>query len=85
MRTQNIQKRNIVGERVRNSRLNRTLKVTQEDLSNLLEAYGVTVTQASISKIEAGDRPVYDYDYELKAFGAALSVKIEWLLDKEEL
>jgi hypothetical protein len=33
--------------------------------------------------MEAGDRPVYDY--ELKAIGAALAVKVSWLIDEEEI
>jgi transcriptional regulator with XRE-family HTH domain len=83
METRNIQKKNIIGERVKQSRINRAFKVTQDDPSSLLDAYGVTLTQASISKMEAGDRSVYDY--ELKAIGAALAVKVSWLIDEEEI
>jgi len=83
MATRNIPRKNVIGERMKESRLNRAFKVTQEDLSSLLEAYGVTLTQASISKIEAGGRPVYDF--ELKAIGAALAVRVGWLMDEEEL
>ena len=83
MATRNIPGKNVIGERMKESRLNRAFKVTQEDLSSLLEAYGVTLTQASISKIEAGGRPVYDF--ELKAIGAALAVRVGWLMDEEEL
>lgn len=75
--------KNIVGERIQQARLQRTPKVTQEDLSVLLEAYGLTLNQSNISKIEAGQRPVYDY--ELKAIAEALAVRVGWLMDEQEL
>lgn len=68
---------------MRQARLNRTPKVSQIDLSALLFAYGVIINQASISKIESGDRPVYDY--ELKAIGEALVVEVGWLIDEDKL
>lgn len=73
--------KNIIAARLRQIR--REKQVTQVDLSALLAAYGVHITQASISKIEAGERPVYDY--EVKAIAEALVVNAGWLLDVEEL
>lgn len=75
--------KNIVADRIRLARHNREPRVSQEELSALLGAYGVTINQAGISKIEAGDRPVYDY--ELKALAEALVVSVTWLVDAQEL
>ena len=41
------------------------------------------VSQSTISKIEAQERIVLDY--EVKAIGEALAVEIGWLLDEEKL
>ena len=76
-------KKNIIGDRLREARLSRTPKVTQIDLSALLSAYGLVLTQAAISKIESGDRPVFDY--ELKAIGEALVVDVSWLIKEDKL
>ena len=75
--------RNIIGGRLREARLNRSPKITQIDLSALLSAYGVVINQAAISKIESGDRPVFDY--ELKAIGEALVVDVGWLINEDKL
>lgn len=75
--------RNVIGQRLKQARLNKTSRVSQIDLSALLFAYGVVINQASISKIESGERPVYDY--ELKAIGEALVVDVGWLIDEEKL
>lgn len=75
--------KNIIGGRVRQARLERRPRVTQVELASLLEAYEVFITQAGISKIEAGNRPVLDF--ELKALGEALVVPVGWLLDEQVL
>lgn len=75
--------KNIIGRRVREARLRRKPRVTQADLSALLEAYGIRITRSGISKIESGERGVFDY--ELKAIAEALAVRVGWLLDEQEL
>ena len=75
--------RNIIGQRLKEARLNRSPKITQIDLSALLSAYGVVINQVAISKIESGDRPVFDY--ELKAIGEALVVDVGWLINEDKL
>jgi transcriptional regulator with XRE-family HTH domain len=57
-------------------------RVSQLDLSARVAAYGVTLTQASISKIEQGTRIVTDI--ELKAIASALAVSVAWLIDEDE-
>lgn len=70
--------KNIIGERVREARLNAKPKVTQVDLLARLEVRGIVLEKTSISKIEAGTRPVSDK--ELVAFADALHVTTNWLL-----
>jgi transcriptional regulator with XRE-family HTH domain len=70
---------NIVGPRVRQARLNAQPPVTQSDLAARLQVLGLGyMDQAKISRIENGDRPVYDY--ELIALAQALKVSVEWLV-----
>jgi transcriptional regulator with XRE-family HTH domain len=75
--------KNIIGRRVREARLMRRPRITQADLSALLAAYDVRITRGGISKIESGERSVFDY--EVKAIAEALAVKLSWLLDEQEL
>ena len=70
--------KNIVGKRVREARLKATPVITQQDLSARLEVLGYNIDRVSISKIEAGDRFVADY--EVVGLAKALGVSVEWLL-----
>ena len=54
--------------------------MTQADLSATLQEMGIAIDRAGISKIETGERVVLDF--ELKAIGEALSVKVGWLIDE---
>lgn len=69
---------NIVGERVKESRVNRKTPMTQDQLSGKLALLGVSIDRAGISKIETGQRSVLDY--ELKGLAKALGVAVDWLL-----
>ena len=71
-------KKNIIGERLREARLKARPKVTQLDLLARLELREIYLEKTSISKIEAGTRPVTDK--ELVAIAEALSVTPHWLL-----
>ena len=73
---------NIVGERVRKARLQKTRPLTQDALSGRLAAMGVSVDRAGISKIEIGARCVLDY--EVRALAKALGVTATWLLGEKE-
>ena len=70
--------KNIIGKRVREARLKATPIITQQDLSARLEVLGYNIDRVSISKIEAGDRFVADY--EVVGLAKTLCVNVEWLL-----
>lgn len=74
--------KNVIGDRVRLARHKTKPKVTQTDLLARLEVRGVNLEKTSISKIEAGTRPVTDI--ELLAIADALHVSVNWLLEREE-
>lgn len=69
-------KKNICGPRLKEAR--KELKMTQEELSIILQNYGITIERDSISRIEIGTRFVTDY--ELQAFSEIFGHEIEWFL-----
>ena len=69
-------RRNICGERV-------TRRISQERLAAKMQMRGVEIEQDAISRVEAGERLVTDY--ELRAFAAIFEVPVESLLDPEPL
>ena len=52
--------------------------MTQMQLAEALAKEGVAIDRAGISKIEIGDRSVYDF--EVKALAKVLGVTLDWLL-----
>ncbi len=70
--------KNIIGGRLRAARRSAEPKVSQVDLLARLEVKGIHLEKTTISKIEAGNRPVMDY--ELVAIAEALNVTPHWLL-----
>lgn len=70
--------KNIIGSRVKEARRKSNPPLTQQDLSAKLGVIGFTIDRVSISKIEAGDRFVPDY--EVVALSRILNVSLEWLL-----
>jgi transcriptional regulator with XRE-family HTH domain len=70
--------KNIVGPNVREARDRHKPALTQAEVSERLAAEGVTIDRAGISKIETGERSVYDF--EVKALAAVLGVSITWLM-----
>jgi len=71
--------KNIIGKRVKEARQKSNPPLTQQDLSARLGVLGFSIDRVSISKIEAGDRFVADY--EVVAIAKALNVSLEWLLE----
>lgn len=70
---------NLVGFGIRKARLESRPPITQNDLVARLQVLGLDyMDQTKISRIENGERPVYDY--ELVALAQALKVSVEWLL-----
>ncbi len=73
---------NIVGERIRQTRLKRKSPLTQDELSGQLAAIGVTIDRAGVSKIETGRRCVVDF--EVRALAEVLGVSADWLLGSKD-
>lgn len=66
-----------MGLRVRNARRKAKPPITQLDLLARLQLQGLKIDQPTLSKIENGVRPVYDY--EVIALAKALKVSVAWL------
>lgn len=74
---------NLIGLRVREARLARTPQWSLEELSQaLLQVTQVDLAESALSKIENGQRGVYDY--EVRAFAVTLGVSFDWLLESVE-
>ena len=78
-KTHRSKRRNITGGRIRQARLAAKPPVSQEDLSGRLAVLGVTLDQGAISRIEAEER--YLMDYELVAIARALRIQTSSLVD----
>ncbi|MDP4094283.1 MAG: helix-turn-helix transcriptional regulator [Bacillota bacterium] len=74
--------KNIIGKRVKEARLRVNPIITQQDLSARLEILGYNIDRVSVTKIEAGNRFVADY--EVVGLAKALNVSVKWLLTGEE-
>lgn len=74
-----MERRNIVGPRVRQARKAAKPPITQLDLVARLQTLGVTIDQSGLSKLENGQRPVSDM--EVVALTKALKVSVAWLLE----
>jgi len=77
-----MEKRNVVGERVRQARKAVKPTITQADLVARLQVLGLQIDQSGLSKIESGCRPVTDF--EAIALARALSVSVAWLLKEPD-
>jgi len=72
-------KRNLCGDRIREARQKKRL--SQSDLSKLLQLRGIMVERDVISRMESGARIVTDF--EAVAIAEVMEVPVLWLLDKE--
>lgn len=72
--------RNIVSHQIRRARL--ALDVTQDELSGRLAKRQVFLDRVAITKVENGQRCVFDF--ELKGMAEALKVDVRWLLGIQE-
>jgi HTH-type transcriptional regulator, cell division transcriptional repressor len=70
-----------VGTQVRKARLRAEPPMSQEDLAGRAAAQGVTLDRSAISRIEAGER--YVMDYEAAALAKALKLSLESLFRPE--
>ena len=77
-----VEKKNLVGARVRQARKNAKPPITQTDLVARLQVLGMMIDQSGVSKIESGQRPVFDT--EVVALAKALKVSVAWLLEGDK-
>jgi transcriptional regulator with XRE-family HTH domain len=77
-----VDKKNIVGARVRQARKANKPMITQNDLVARLQLQDMKIDQSALSKLENGQRPVSDI--EVLALARALKVSPEWLLNTGE-
>ena len=77
-----VEKKNLVGVRVQQARKNTKPPITQKDLVARLQVLGMTIDQSGVSKIESGQRPVFDT--EVVALAKALKVSVAWLLEGDK-
>jgi transcriptional regulator with XRE-family HTH domain len=75
--------KNVIGSRLRKARKAAKPPITQLDLVARLQLLGVSIDQSAISKIEAGQRPVFDY--ELAALAKALKVPVAYFFENAEV
>lgn len=84
LRRRTLEPANIVGRRVKHARESRSLtqeqcaKDVQTSLRHIYPGIEMEVDQSDISRIERGERPVWDY--EVRAFSEVLGVSADWLL-----
>lgn len=75
---------NLIGHEIRAARLARTPQWSQEDLSQAIAELGdLELSTAVISRIERGERSVYDF--ELKALCRALNLDANRLLQLPDI
>ncbi len=74
--------RNIIGTRIRESRLAFKPALTQDQLSGRLAAFGVQIDRVAIAKIESGLRSAFDF--EVRALAVVLKIDVRWLLGIDE-
>ena len=72
-----MNKRNVVGDRIRQARKSAKPVITQADLVARLQVQGMRIDRSGLSKIETGHRPVTDI--EAACFAKALKVSVAWL------
>ncbi len=78
-RSQPIGTRNIVGAKVVQIRMQKSIK--QKDLIALLQSKGMDISDTSMSRLEGQNRLVQDYEVPILA--EALGVSVEWLLQQD--
>lgn len=74
-------RRNLIGERLRETRLKMKPPVTQSDLAARLQVEGLRLERVAISKIETGYREVTDV--EALAIAKVLGVGVGWLMGED--
>lgn len=70
--------KNVIGSRLRTARLAFEPSLTQDQLSGRLAVKQLLLDRVAITKIENGQRCVFDF--ELKTLAQVLKVDVRWLL-----
>ena len=78
-----VDKKNIIGARVRQARKSAKPPITQKDLIARLQLMDISLDQSGLSKLENGQRPVSDI--EVLALAKALKVSVGWLLEGADI
>ena len=73
--------RNAIGRRIRAARLKQKPPVSQEDLAARLAARGVYFDRSAISRMEAQQR--FIRDYEIIAIADALKIPVAWFFESK--
>lgn len=73
-----ISDRNIIAGRMRQARGAFEPRLTQDQLAGKLAARGIILDRVAITKVECGQRCVFDF--ELPALAEVLKVDVRWLL-----
>lgn len=73
---------NLVGQRVRLARLNKSPKMTQLELAKKLQLAGWDITRGGVAKIEVGVRGVSDF--EVAKLAKVLGVTAGWLMGENK-
>ena len=77
-----MDRRNIIGDRVRLARETAKPRITQNDLAARLQTHGLQLEQAAVSKIESGYREVIDT--EVATIAKVLGVTVGWLFGEND-
>ena len=77
-----VDRKNLIGARVREARHKAKPPVTQTELVARLQVLGMMIDQSGVSKIESGRRPVFDT--EVIALAKALKVSVMCLLGEDK-
>lgn len=81
-KTHQIERKNVIGNRVREARLRHNPPLSQDDLAGKLAAKGIILDQTAISRIESQQR--YVMDYEAAAIAKCLKVNVAWLYQETD-
>jgi len=82
-RTGQASPRNVIAGRMRQARMSFDPPLTQDELSGRLAARQAFLDRVAITKIESGQRCVFDY--ELPALAETLKVDVRWLLGIQDI
>lgn len=77
-----VERKNLVGARVRQARKKAKPPITQSELAARLQVLGVRIDQSGLSKLEGERRPVFDT--EVVALAETLKVSVAWLLEGDK-